>query len=758
MDGGWIVIIVIVVSVAIALAIWRARARRPAPTVLPPAEPAQPAATEAPVAVLPAPPAPPIVEVQPIETPPVPMAPVEAQPVQPLPVIEPVAPLPPPMIESFQRPAPMPTIPQFLEATTAEGKLKRFAIDRPQLSIGRALDNDLVIGDELTGASSVTAHHARIELRENYVVVEPVSAEAPTFVNGQQVGRSILRNGWRLTLGEVDLSFRTAGLGTAPLAEPEHMPGQSGEGVPRPSLAAGFAPLPDGAVLGNRYVVLEPHAETSLRNLYIVESMLPVLNCPQCGFETAETRQRVCRTCGAPLAEALPFYPHYRIKETAHERDLDAERQLIGLSHPNALLPRFAFAETPFGNTPRYYIVEPEAPQLAATLRAPQELPQVLEWTQQLAQGMAYLHNNGVSLGPIDLWRIAIEGTLARWVDFSACEFVAESERFTRFSAEAHTLAEVAYYLITGKRHYDESIQISPPGVGMLFDRMLCGLDVLSADKFAAALQAGLVEVRRPSSMDVRVGRLSDVGQVRQLNEDSLLTVEVGRVRRSISEPIGLYAVCDGMGGQAAGDVASSLAVQTLARKALAEVMSDGVADTVPPNWESWLRGALQEANQAVFGRRRAAGNDMGTTCVAALVYGDKATIAHAGDSRCYLVNGDGIQQVTQDHSLVQRLVQLGQLTPTEARTHPRRNVIYKNLGDKTVVEPDVITRKLAGGDWLLLCSDGLSTMVEDDVIRQTIQSASSPQQACRQLVEAANHAGGEDNVSVVLIQVEALD
>jgi protein phosphatase len=372
---------------------------------------------------------------------------------------------------------------------------------------------------------------------------------------------------------------------------------------------------------------------------------------------------------------------------------------------------------------------------------------------------MAYLHNNSVSLGPIDLWRIALEGTQARWVDFSACEFVSEEERSTRYAAEVRALAEIAYYLITGKRHYDESIEISPPGVGMVFDRILCGLDVPTADKFAQALQASLIEVRRPSSMDVRVGRLTDVGQVRQLNEDSILTIEVGRVRRSISEPLGLYAVCDGMGGHAAGDVASGLAVQTLARKALAEVMSDGIADDgPPPNWEGWLKTALQEANQAVFGRRRASGNDMGTTCVAALIHGDTATIAHLGDSRCYLVYNQGIKQLTQDHSLVQRLIQLGQLTPEEARFHPQRNVIYKNLGNKAAVEPDVMAQKITAGDRLLLCSDGLNTMVDDDRIRQIVMSASSPQEACHQLIEAANRAGGEDNISVIVVQMEALD
>lgn len=699
-----------------------------------------------------------------VQAPPVPVETIEPSAVEAAPAPE--TPLPVPIetqaypfpFETPTIPVSTPTVPQFLEAATIEGKPRRFPLDRASLTIGRAPDNDIVIGDEFPGAASVARHHARIEIREAWVVVEPASPNTVIFVNGQQTGRNILRNGWQLTLGDFDFTFRTAGIGTAPLADFESEEAPSGPQAPRPLAAEGFAPLPDGAVLMNNYIVLESRAESPTRNTYIAESIEPVLACGQCGFDTNEAKRKTCRNCGASLADSVPYYPHYHIKESVDEEALSVERQLVGLSHPNALLPRQAFAETPYSNIPRYYIVEPEAPQLAASLRVPQEIPQVLEWTQHLAQGMAYLHSNGVSLGPIDLWRIALEGSQARWVDFSACEFVSESQQPTRFADEICALAEIAYYLITGKRRYDESIEIPPPGVGMLFDRILGGVSVPTAAQFAQALQAGLVEVRRPASLDVRVGRLTDVGQVRKLNEDSLLTIEISRVRRSISESIGLYVVCDGMGGQAAGDVASGLVVQTLARKALAEVLSDGIAEGVPPNWEGWLKSALQEANQAVFGRRRTAGNDMGTTCVAALIHGDTATIAHAGDSRGYLINQTSIQQLTQDHSLVQRLVQLGQLTLQEARVHPRRNVIYKNLGDKPTVDPDVTTLKVSAGNWLLLCSDGLNTMVDEDHIQEIVLSASSPQDACHKLVEAANHAGGEDNIGVIVVQVEALD
>jgi serine/threonine protein phosphatase PrpC len=769
---GWIIVILVAAVVAAVILLARRRAAKGTPpspieTPAPPAAAQTPppeTVVEAPAAIVEvqAPPAPAQVEAAPetvIETPP-PEAvaePVEAT----LPVLVPPQPQvvepPLPTIETLPSPI-QPIIPQFLEGMTVTGKLRRFALDRTVLTLGRSPDNDLVITDEFSGAQSVVDRHARIELRDAWVIIEPASPGAPLFVNGQPTGRNILRNGWRVTLGELNLTYRTAGLGTAPLSEPEAEMLESGAQAPRAPLPSELTPLPDGAVLMNRYIVLETHSETPSLNTYVAESIQAVLRCAKCGSDANEPRQKACRNCGASLADNAPYYPHYQIKESLEAGIFDSERQLIGLSHPSALLPRQSFTETPYGSTPRHYIVGPEVPpQLAATLRGPKELPQILEWAQQLAQGMAYLHNNDVSLGPIDLWRIAIDGTQARWVDFSPCEFVADDQKAARFAGEVRALAEVTFYLITGKRKYDESIEISPASVGIVFDRVLGGLEAPTASQFASALQAGLIEVRRPTSVDVRAGRLSDVGQVRQINEDSLLSIEIGQVRRSISEPLGLYAVCDGMGGHSAGDVASALAVQTLARRALAEVMSDGIADGAPPNWEGWLKGALQEANQAVFGQRRASGSDMGTTCVAALVHCDSATIAHAGDSRCYLVNDAGIQMITQDHSLVQRLIQLGQLTPEEARTHPQRSVIYKNLGDKPAVEPDITTRQLEPGDRLLLCSDGLSGMLDDQHMFQIIMSSQHPQEACRRLIAAANEAGGEDNISAIIVELEAL-
>ena len=248
-------------------------------------------------------------------------------------------------------------------------------------------------------------------------------------------------------------------------------------------------------------------------------------------------------------------------------------------------------------------------------------------------------------------------------------------------------------------------------------------------------------------------GRCTHVGMVRTLNEDSLAVVEINRIEQSISRPIGVYVVADGMGGHAAGEVASGLIVDTIAGKALVELMTPQ-AQAVKPVVSDWLRIAVEAANTEVFNLRKSAGTDMGSTMIAAAVIGNQAFFTHIGDSRIYLINAKGIKRLTVDHSLVERLIATHQITREEARYHPQRNVIYRTIGDKPKIEVEVNSLTLAVGDQLLLCSDGLSGMLEDDRIINVVSSASDPQAACEALIEAANAAGGQDNVSVVIVKV----
>ena len=235
--------------------------------------------------------------------------------------------------------------------------------------------------------------------------------------------------------------------------------------------------------------------------------------------------------------------------------------------------------------------------------------------------------------------------------------------------------------------------------------------------------------------MRITAGVATDVGQVRQGNEDAFVV-----------EPP-LFAVADGMGGARAGEVASQLALSTIT-----EMEKAGTAS---------LEDEVREANRIVFAR---AGEDeryagMGTTLTAVLASPEAIHLAHVGDSRAYLSRAGALRQLTRDHTLVDRMVQAGEITRDEAEVHPHRNVLLRALGTEPKVDVDADDIGLLEGDRIVLCSDGLTTMVAEDQILAILDAtAGKPQDAADRLVRAANRAGGIDNITVIVLDVEAGD
>ena len=226
----------------------------------------------------------------------------------------------------------------------------------------------------------------------------------------------------------------------------------------------------------------------------------------------------------------------------------------------------------------------------------------------------------------------------------------------------------------------------------------------------------------------------TDAGRKRRRNEDSF-----------VQDPP-LFAVADGMGGARAGEVASRLAA--------AAFREFHDADDLDP--EERVAAIIQEANRRIYERARsdAQASGMGTTITAALVSGSGVAVGHVGDSRAYSLRVGHLEQLTEDHSLVADLVRSGRLTPEEADTHPQRSVITRALGTDPEVDVDTFTVEAEPGDVFLLCSDGLTTMVDDEDVSQTVAGADTLEQAAKALVKAANRAGGEDNITVVLFKL----
>jgi protein phosphatase len=247
------------------------------------------------------------------------------------------------------------------------------------------------------------------------------------------------------------------------------------------------------------------------------------------------------------------------------------------------------------------------------------------------------------------------------------------------------------------------------------------------------------------------VGWVSDVGQMRDHNEDAALVITAAHDGDDGPPSFGLFVLADGMGGHRAGEVASSLASRVAAhhiadRSYLPSLLSRE-RDADQPALTEVLVEAVKAANSAVS--KEVPGS--GTTLICALVLGTQAYIAHVGDSRAYILTEAGLEQITHDHSLVDRLINAGRLAPEEAAEHPQKNVLYRAIGQSSVLEVDTHVRKVRPGDYLLLCSDGLWGAVGEGDIVDRIRGASSLQMACEELVAAANRAGGDDNITAIL-------
>jgi len=244
---------------------------------------------------------------------------------------------------------------------------------------------------------------------------------------------------------------------------------------------------------------------------------------------------------------------------------------------------------------------------------------------------------------------------------------------------------------------------------------------------------------------------MTAVGQVRGHNEDTALVLTAEQDGDSRFPSFGLFILADGMGGHQAGEIASSLAARTAAyyitRQSYLPSLLSRQHDASQPALTEVLIDAVQAANGAVS--EEVPGS--GTTLICAVMLDSQAYIAHVGDSRAYVLTDDGLQQITQDHSVVHRLIDLGQITPAEAAVHPQRNVLYRAVGQSSTLEVDTYVQKLRPGESLLLCSDGLWGSVDEAQMSDLIKGAPSVQRACVDLVAAANEAGGRDNITVIL-------
>ena len=544
---------------------------------------------------------------------------------------------------------------------------------------------------------------------------------------------------------------------TQPLGRPTPPPGSvtvlAGTGTRPLNTKVVFGPRPDGAIFGDRFLLARLDTTNSHQQRYLVNEITAgepprLRQCGQCGAVHGRPH-RYCTACGAELSTQAPAL---WLTEASTRAFFGPTFELAAhaLAHPALRVPLASFEER-LGASLRYCVISPAVQPLPAHL----ERPVLFESAAGLIDGLHFLHGVGLSFGgKLTAAAFALAGSHVVWADLAASPIHTDPSDKAR-AADTRALAQQLYTWLTGRPKFAADVPLAAP-LKALFAQALNGRGFPSAQAFGVAwAEAYQPEQPRPQ-VDMLSVRRTDVGRVRNLNEDSVLALELVRVIQSQPEPLGLYAVADGMGGHSAGEIASSTIVQALMRRAVSDLDRTVLPAVDPVDYLAWVRALVEDANRALFDLRKQAGTDMGSTLVAVVVDGAQAYVAHVGDSRAYLIDGRGIHRLTEDHSLVERLVATGQITADQARTHEQRNVIYRTMGDKAQVEVQASAHPVAPGDRLLLCSDGLNSMVEDASLLTIIQRASSLQAACDQLIAAANAAGGTDNISAILVEVAA--
>ena len=250
-----------------------------------------------------------------------------------------------------------------------------------------------------------------------------------------------------------------------------------------------------------------------------------------------------------------------------------------------------------------------------------------------------------------------------------------------------------------------------------------------------------------------KIGMLTDVGQVRTVDEDSILAADLSFGVNSKSSNFHLLVVADGMGGHAKGEEASKIALSAISRSVISELVND-------TPFTKLLEQGIQNANQDILDHtaRHPESSGMGTTSVCVIVEGNAVHLANVGDSRAYVISDDEIRRVTKDHSFVQSLVDQGEITEAESREHPQKNVITKAIGIGTSIEADTMRLTLDSDESLLLCCDGVIAHLPDDDIHKIIRDSPDPQTACKEIVDMANERGGSDNISLIILSSEGSD
>lgn len=488
--------------------------------------------------------------------------------------------------------------------------------------------------------------------------------------------------------------------------------------------------FPPGTPLGKYYTVEGLVRLAEGRMFYLANDLrpdVPTRRCWECGHMDTPQADSGCASCNKPFENRrfLVSARWYQSGFIAYEAFFQQ-----GLEHPGMAGPVDVFRHGPS----LISVIPYNGEGLMVDEASPLTNLRVLDIGQRIAGTLAFLHVNGIRLSSI-----------------SAANLLISPDNSIRlFDLDIHSVMSSP---LPREQRGDE-VKL----LGSLL-RRYCNVEAESIAQFLATVEDGnyptpaefgrAVETRFDAFAHLNyaplLSALSDVGLTRQLNEDNWGW-------KKLSNRAILYAVADGMGGHDGGEVASHLAVATICQVARQrESQAPPGADAV----ENLLDEAFQTANNTIKDQAEAKGNDMGTTLVSMLVLENKtAFVANVGDSRAYMLRDRALHQLTKDHSLVAKMVERGRITEEEARNHPHSNILLRTVGTERDVDIDVFRVDVLPGDKVMMCSDGLWGEVEDQDLESIMNTYGDPRIAARELVRAAHHGGGKDNVTLMIVEI----
>ncbi|MCS7253354.1 MAG: Stp1/IreP family PP2C-type Ser/Thr phosphatase [Armatimonadota bacterium] len=519
-----------------------------------------------------------------------------------------------------------------------------------------------------------------------------------------------------------------------------------------------FEALPEGALISDRrYELRSLLRETSSLNIYEAHSMERFKRCPSCD-KLSMPEHNFCDNCGASI-EGVPstkvLFTVLEVQEV-DEKKLDEIAEMCDASE--GALPKVheKFVYEPYEGSVRSYLVLErfdECP-LSEIDISTMRLDALLIVALKLLKFVQWLSEHSYHVPRL------IEQVTVKDDSLVLFKFEALQEAMSREEAIRSMLPQARRWLIEALGRFAEVKQStieSHMALG-LKERFESSEEPMHADELSGQIEAALNELLGTVALEYASAGATDMGKMRELNEDGFIIWELTGFQHPKPFRIGLYAVADGMGGHRAGEVACKLALDTLLdsiQEAISSELKKGVERLHKVNWGDVLKTAFERANRAVQENAVGLRSDMGTTMVAALVFCNRAYIANVGDSRAYIFREAKLKQITKDHSLVQQFVDMGKLTPHEAKVHPQRNIIYRAIGLRQHIEVDLFEEMLSVGDKLLLCSDGLCDMVEDEEIEKVLLTECDLNAACTELIRRANEYGGMDNITVVIVEAK---